>query len=95
VLLREQQKIDNQQRLSWRKGWIRISKASQGKEKENSEEWIKIFSQETEGEIAATLKLTGRKEEEHVDKMLTPWEKELEMLENCLNHPELVDDCHE
>jgi hypothetical protein len=27
--------------------------------------------------------------------MLTPWEKELEMLEDWLNHPKLVDDCHE
>jgi hypothetical protein len=27
--------------------------------------------------------------------MLTPWEKELEMLEDWLNHPEPVDDCHE
>jgi hypothetical protein len=34
-------------------------------------------------------------EEEHADKMLTPWEKELEMLEDWLNHPEPVDDCHE
>jgi hypothetical protein len=35
------------------------------------------------------------KEEEHADKMLTPWEMELEMLEDWLNHPEPVDDCHE
>jgi hypothetical protein len=34
-------------------------------------------------------------EEEHADKMLTPWEKELEMLEDWLNNPEPVDDCHE
>jgi hypothetical protein len=27
--------------------------------------------------------------------MLTPWEMELEMLEDWLNHPEPVDDCHE
>ena len=27
--------------------------------------------------------------------MLTPWEKELEMLEDWLNHPEPVDDCQE
>jgi hypothetical protein len=27
--------------------------------------------------------------------MLTPWEKELEMLEDWLNNPEPVDDCHE
>jgi hypothetical protein len=34
-------------------------------------------------------------EEEHADKMLTPWEEELEMLEDWLNHPEPVDDFHE
>jgi hypothetical protein len=27
--------------------------------------------------------------------MLTPWEKELEMMEDWLNHPEPVDDYHE
>jgi hypothetical protein len=27
--------------------------------------------------------------------MLTPWEMELEMLEDWLNHPELEDECHE
>jgi hypothetical protein len=32
-------------------------------------------------------------EEEHIVKMLTPWEKELEMLEDWLNNPEPVDDC--
>jgi len=34
-------------------------------------------------------------EEENTIKMLTPWEKELEMLEDWLNHPEPVNDCHE
>jgi hypothetical protein len=34
-------------------------------------------------------------EEEHVDKMITPWKKELEILEDWLNHPEPVDDFHE
>jgi DNA-binding GntR family transcriptional regulator len=72
-----------------------ISEAAQAEEKEHSEEWLKIFSQEAEGETAAALKLTAREEEEHADKMLTPWEKELEMLEDWLNHPEPVDDCHE
>jgi hypothetical protein len=33
-------------------------------------------------------------DEEHSFNMLTPWE-ELEMLEDWLNHPEPVDDCHE
>jgi hypothetical protein len=34
-------------------------------------------------------------EEEHADKVITPWEKELEMLEDWLNHPELVVDWRE
>ena len=34
-------------------------------------------------------------EEEHTNKMLTPWEMELDMLEDWLNHPELVYDYHE
>jgi hypothetical protein len=34
-------------------------------------------------------------EEEHAYKMLTPWEKELEMLEDWLKNPEPVDDFHE
>jgi hypothetical protein len=34
-------------------------------------------------------------EKEHAVNMLTPWEKELEMLEDWLNNPEPVDDCQE
>jgi hypothetical protein len=34
-------------------------------------------------------------EEEHADKMLTPWEKELEMLEDWMNNTGPVNDCHE
>jgi hypothetical protein len=33
-------------------------------------------------------------EEEHAVEFLTPWEKELNMLEDWLNHPELVNDYH-
>jgi hypothetical protein len=72
-----------------------ISEAAQREEKEHSKEWLKIFSQEIEGEIDTALKMTAREEEEHADKMLTPWDMELEMLEDWLNHPEAVDDCHE
>jgi hypothetical protein len=68
---------------------------SQEKGNEHSEEWLNIFSQEDEKETVAALKLTTRKEEENVDKMLTPWEKELEMLEDWLRNPEPVNDCHE
>jgi hypothetical protein len=46
-----------------------------------------------ETKTPAALKMTAK--EEHADKMLTPWEMELEMLEDWLNHPEPVDDCHE
>jgi hypothetical protein len=49
---------------------------------------LKIFIQEAEQEITTA-------KEENEDKMLTPWEMELEMLEDWLNHLEPVDDCHE
>jgi hypothetical protein len=52
------------------------------------EEWLNIFSQEAEKEMTAALKLTTK--EEHEDKMFTPWEMELEMLEDWLNNPEPV-----
>jgi hypothetical protein len=68
---------------------------AQAKEKEHSEEWLKYFSQIAETKTTATLKLIAREEKEHAVKMLTPWEMELEMLEDWLNNPELVDDCHE
>jgi hypothetical protein len=35
------------------------------------------------------------KEEENADKMLTPWEKELDMLEDWLSNTEPIDDFHE
>jgi hypothetical protein len=57
-------------------------------EDENSEEWLDTFSQEAEKEEAAALKLTIEEEEEQVDRLLTPWEMELEMLEDWLNNPE-------
>jgi hypothetical protein len=55
------------------------------------EEWLKYFSQVAETKTPGTLKLTTK--EEHGNEMLTPWEKEIEMLEDWLNNPELVDDC--
>jgi hypothetical protein len=45
-----------------------------------------------EGEEEQTL-MFAPTEEEHANKMLTPWEKELEMLEDWMNNLELVDDC--
>jgi hypothetical protein len=67
--------------------------ASQEEGKDHSEEWLDSFIQEAEKEIVAALKLTT--EEEHGDKMFTPWEKELEMLEDWLKNLEPVDDCQE
>jgi hypothetical protein len=46
-------------------------------------------------EMEQMLEASQGKEEEHTVKMLTPWEKELEMLEDWLNNPELVDDYRE
>jgi hypothetical protein len=45
---------------------------------ENSEEWLNIFSQEDEKETTAALKLIVG--EEHGDKLITPWDMDLEML---------------
>jgi hypothetical protein len=65
----------------------------EGEEDEHSKEWLKNFSQVAETKTPATLEDVT--EEEHLDKMLTPWEMELEMLEDWLNHPEPLDECHE
>jgi hypothetical protein len=54
---------------------------------------LKIFSQEVEQGITTTLEVVA--EEEHAYKMLTPWDMELDMLEDSLNHPKPIDDCHE
>jgi hypothetical protein len=62
-------------------------------EEEHSAEMLKIFSQEVEQGITTALEAVA--EEENADKMLTPWEMELEMMEDWLNHPDPVDDCHE
>jgi len=72
-----------------------ILEAAQEEGKEHSEEWLDSFSQESEGNTVAALKLTTREEEEHEKNILTPWEKELEMLEDWLNNPEPVDDYRE
>jgi hypothetical protein len=51
-------------------------------ENEHSEEWLNDFSQGAEKKEVATLKMTVE------DKVLTPWEMELEMLEDWLKNPE-------
>jgi hypothetical protein len=65
-------------------------------ENEHSEEWLNTFSQEVEKKEVVALKLTAEEEvEEQVDRFLTPWEMELEILEDWLNNLEPAGDCHE
>jgi hypothetical protein len=66
-----------------------ISEASQeGKENEYSEEWLNDFGQGYEKKEAAALKLAAKEAKEKTDKFITPWEMELEMLEDWLNNLE-------
>jgi hypothetical protein len=65
-----------------------ISEAAQEENNEHSKEWLNAFIQEDE-EVAA-LKLTTEEAEDKADIFLTPWEMELEMLEDWLNNLELV-----
>jgi hypothetical protein len=60
----------------------------EGKENEHSEEWLNNFSQEAEKQEAVALKLAAKEAEEPAGKVITPWEMELEMLEDWLNNPE-------
>jgi len=69
------------------------SEPDPAEEGEHSAEMIEIFSQKVEQGVTTALEVVA--EEEHADKMLTPWDMELEMLEDWLNHPEPIDDCHE
>jgi hypothetical protein len=57
------------------------------REEENSEEWLNAFSQEAKKKEAATLKLAEKEAEEQASRFITPWEMELEMLEDWLNNP--------
>jgi hypothetical protein len=59
-----------------------IPEATQEEGKEHSEGWLDSFSQEAEKETVVALKLTTK--EEHGGKIITPWEMELEMLEDWL-----------
>jgi hypothetical protein len=68
---------------------------SKGEGDDHSEEWLEIFSQEAAKEMTTTLEPAAEEEEEHIFKMLTPWEMELEMMDDWLKHPEPVDDYHE
>jgi hypothetical protein len=66
---------------------------SLAKEEENSVELLEIFSQDAEQEVTGVLEVVEI-EEEHAVNMLTPWDKDLKMLEDWLNHIEPVNDCH-
>jgi hypothetical protein len=64
---------------------------AQEEENEHSKEWLNSFSQGAEE--TAALKLTAEKEQ--ADRLITPWEMELEILEDWLNNPEPVSDFHQ
>jgi hypothetical protein len=53
-----------------------------GKESEHSKECLNIFSQGAEKKEVVALKLAAEEVEEQVGKVITPWEMELEMLED-------------
>jgi hypothetical protein len=48
-----------------------------------------------EEEEVDQMQISTLAEEEHPDEVLTPWEKELKMMKDRLNHPEYVNDFHE
>jgi hypothetical protein len=56
------------------------------REDEHSEECFNAFNQEPEEAVA--LKLAVEEVEEQVGRLITPWEMELEMLEDWLNNSE-------
>jgi hypothetical protein len=55
---------------------------------EHSEEWINDFGQGAEKKEVATLKIAAKEDKEQAGRVITPWEMELEMLEDWLNNPE-------
>jgi hypothetical protein len=59
-------------------------------ESEHSEECLSIFNQGAEKQEAVALKLAAEEAKEQADRIITPWEMELEMLEDWLNNPELA-----
>jgi hypothetical protein len=67
--------------------------AAQEGEDEHSKECLNAFNQEAKE--AATLKLAAEEAEEKVEKMITPWERELDMMEDWLNNSEPIDEFHE
>jgi hypothetical protein len=58
-------------------------------EDEHSEEWLNNFGQGDEKKKTPALKLAAKEAKERAGRFITPWEMELEMLEDWLNNPEL------
>jgi hypothetical protein len=64
-----------------------LEAAQEEEEKEHSEEWLNDFSQGAENKGSVALKLAAKEAEERAGRFITPWEMELEMLEDWLNNP--------
>jgi hypothetical protein len=57
-------------------------------ESEHSEECLNIFNRGAEKQEVVALKLAAKEVKEGKDRIITPWEMELEMLEDWLNNQE-------
>jgi hypothetical protein len=66
---------------------LTIEEESEG-ESDHSKECLNIFSRGAEKKEAIALKLAAKEAEEQANIIITPWEMELEMLEDWLNNPE-------
>jgi hypothetical protein len=64
-----------------------LEAAQEGKESEHSEEWLNNFSQGDKKKEVVALKLAAKEAKEQAGRFTTPWEMELEMLEDWLNNP--------
>jgi hypothetical protein len=64
----------------------KTAQAEMKEENERSEEQLNSFSQRAESAVA--LELTAEEAKEQAGRFITPWEMELEMLEDWLNNPE-------
>jgi hypothetical protein len=56
-------------------------------ENERSEEWLNDFGQGDKKKEVVALKLAVKEAKERVGRFITPWEMDLEMLEDWLNNP--------
>jgi hypothetical protein len=64
------------------------SREADEEENEHSEEWLNNFGQGDEKKEVVALKLATKEAKEKAGRFITPWEMELEMLEDWLNNPE-------